>query len=53
MDARDINWSVNFEITVNGEEKMFYELTETKQEFIVDHIRNNYYSGTFTTYENY
>ena len=46
-DNRDISWSVEFEITVNGETVKFWELTETEQETILDIIRGDSYSGTF------
>ena len=46
-DYRDINWSVDFEITVNGETVKFWELTETEQETILSEIRGDGYSGTF------
>ena len=46
-DYRDINWAVNFEITVNGQEVSFSDLTETEQEIILERIKEDYYSGTF------
>jgi hypothetical protein len=46
-EYKDINWSVDFEITVNGESMNFWDLTETAQETILEHIRNDSYSGTF------
>ena len=44
---RDINWSVSFEITVNGEEKKFWDLTEWEQQEILNIIKGDSYSGTF------
>lgn len=44
---RDIDWSVNFEITINGEEKSFEDLTDNEREFILSQIQEDYYSGTF------
>lgn len=45
--TRDINWDVDFNITVDGEDKRFWELTETEQDKILEDIRDDYYSGTF------
>ena len=48
MDSyRDINWSVSFEITVNGEEKEFWQLSESEQKEIAYAILQDSYSGTF------
>jgi hypothetical protein len=46
-DCRDINWSVNFEVTVNGMEVSFDELTDTEKEIILNCIKEDSYSGTF------
>ena len=46
-EERDINWSVDFEITVNGESMNFWDLTEYEQEIILENIKNDSYSGTF------
>lgn len=43
----DVNWSVNFEITVNGEEFSFDELPEEAKEHILRQIKEDYYYGTF------
>ena len=47
MEDKDVNWSVNFEITINGEEAKFEDLSEIAQEYILDCIKNDSYSGTF------
>ena len=44
---RDINWSVTFEVTVNGEAVDFSDLTEGEQRVILDLIAEDYYYGTF------
>lgn len=46
-EIRDINWSVSFDITVNGKSVKFDELTESEQEQILSLIKEDYYSGTF------
>lgn len=46
-DARDITWSVDFCVCINGDEVHFSELTEEEQEKILDDIKNDYFSGTF------
>lgn len=46
-EVRDINWSVHFEITINGESKEFWELTEEEIELITNAIKEDSYSGTF------
>ena len=46
-DCRDINWAVNFEVTVNGEEVSFVNLTDEEKEIILNRIKEDYYSGTF------
>lgn len=46
-ECRDINWAVNFEITVNGQEVNFWDLKESEQEKILEDIKNDSYSGTF------
>ena len=46
-EDKDINWSVNFEVTINGEEVSFDELSENAKRTILDCIANDYYSGTF------
>jgi hypothetical protein len=49
---KDITWSVDFEITVDGEEKNFWELSEAAQEYIISCIAGDSYSGTFTDISN-
>lgn len=44
---RDINWSVDFCVTLNGYEIHFSDLTENEQAKILEDIRNDFYSGTF------
>jgi hypothetical protein len=44
---RDINWSVDFRVYVDGYEVHFSDLTENEQNEILEDIRNDYYSGTF------
>lgn len=46
-ECRDITWSVDFSICVNGCEVHFSDLTETEQDIILEAIRNDSYSGTF------
>lgn len=46
-DYKDINWSVDFEITVNGETVNFCDLPDTARDYILTCIENDYYSGTF------
>lgn len=46
-DCRDINWAVNFEVTVNGMEVSFDELTDSEKETILNCIKEDSYSGTF------
>ena len=43
----DINWGITFEITVNGEDKNFDDLSEQAQENIINMIRDGSYGGTF------
>lgn len=44
---RDITWSVDFFICVDGYEVHFSELSASEQEEILNNIKNDYYSGTF------
>jgi hypothetical protein len=46
-EYRDINWTVNFDITVNGENMFFDNLNETEQEKILADIKEGFYGGTF------
>ena len=45
---RDINWSISFDITIDGEEARFSDLTESEQKKILDDLAGDYYYGTFT-----
>ena len=47
LQYRDINWSVTFEVTVNGEPVDFSDLTEGEQGLILNRIAEDYYHGTF------
>ena len=46
-EERDINWAVTFDITINGEESSFEELTPEEQDIILNEIKQDSYSGTF------
>ena len=46
-EYKDICWSVEFEITINGESVRFADLSETAREYILACIDNDSYSGTF------
>jgi hypothetical protein len=46
-EERDINWAVTFDITINGEERSFEELTPEEQDIILYEIKQDSYSGTF------
>ena len=46
-EPRDINWSVDFCVSLNGYEVHFSELTEAEKERILENIKADYYSGTF------
>lgn len=46
-EERDINWAVTFDITINGEEGSFEELTPEEQDIILYEIKQDSYSGTF------
>ena len=37
---RDINWSISFDITINGKESSFSDLTESEQKKILKEINN-------------
>ena len=45
---RDINWGISFDITIDGEEAQFSDLTESEQKKILDDLAGDYYYGTFT-----
>lgn len=38
-------WSVNFDLTLEGEEVRFSDLSEATQEHIADMIKEGYYGG--------
>jgi len=44
----DINWSVDFDITVNGISATLSDLPEDAQQKILKDIAGDSYSGTFT-----
>lgn len=44
---RDINWGISFDITINGVEARFSDLTELEQKKILDDFAGDYYYGTF------
>ena len=48
MIDKDISWSVEFEIIVDGEEVNFWDLPETAQQKILSDIAGDSYSGFFT-----
>ena len=37
---RDINWGISFDITINGKEESFSDLTESEQKKILKEINN-------------
>ena len=47
IKQRDIDWSVTFEVTVNGESVDFSDLAEGEQRFILEQVAEDYYYGTF------
>ena len=49
---RDINWSISFDITINGKESSFSDLTESEQKKILDDLAEDFYYGTFIEEEN-
>ena len=42
----DMNWSVQFEITLDGTQVSFFDLDEATQEYLVEQIRNGSMHGT-------
>lgn len=42
----DMNWSVQFEITLDGMQVSFFDLDEATQEYLVEQIRNGCMHGT-------
>lgn len=46
-EMKDITWSANFEICINGESANWSDLSETAKAVILDCIKNGSYSGMF------
>lgn len=44
---RDINWGISFDITINGKEATFSDLTESEQKKILYDLAEDFYYGTF------
>lgn len=42
----DMNWSVQFEITLDGIQASFFDLDDETQAYLVDQIRNGSMHGT-------
>ncbi len=42
----DMNWSVQFEITLDGMQVSFFDLDEATQEYLVEQIGNGCMHGT-------
>ena len=42
----DMNWSVQFEITLDGMQVSFFDLDEATQEYLVEQVRNGSMHGT-------
>lgn len=42
----DINWSVDFDVTVNGQDTKFWDLPDDVREHILHSIAGDSYSGT-------
>ena len=42
----DMNWSVQFEITLDGMQVSFFDLDEATQEYLVEQVRNGCMYGT-------
>jgi len=42
----DMNWSVQFEITLDGMQVAFFDLDAATQAYIIEQIRNGYIHGT-------
>lgn len=42
----DMNWSVKFEITLDGCDASFFDLDEAAQEYLCEQIREGYFHGT-------
>ena len=46
-DYKDVNWTVNFDITVNGENMFWDNLDDVAKEKILNDIKEGFYGGTF------
>ena len=44
---RDINWGISFDITINGKEASFSDLTESEQKKILDDLAEDFYYSKF------
>ena len=44
---RDINWGISSDITINGKEASFSDLTESEQKKTLDDLAEDFYYGTF------
>lgn len=44
---RYINWGISFDITINGKEATFSDLTESEQKKILDDLAVDFYYGAF------
>lgn len=44
-EYKDINWSVDFEITVNGKTAKFEDLSDDVKQMILKCIEGDFYSG--------
>ena len=42
----DINWSVDFDVTVNGQDTKFWDLPDDVREHLLHSIAGDSYSGT-------
>ena len=42
----DMNWSVRFEITINGSQASFFDLDDEAQEYLCEQIKQGYLHGT-------
>ena len=49
---RDINWGISFDITINGIEARFSDLTELEQKKILDDLADDYYKDDFVWWIN-
>lgn len=42
----DMNWSVKFEITIDGSQASFFDLDDEAQEYLCEQIKNGFMHGT-------